>query len=184
METAEIAIKTKWILDPTHTQIAFKVKHLMISHVKGVFKEFGATIETKGEDFMTADIKLWVNPASLDTGDAKRDEHLMGPDFFDVKNNPKITFTANTSEKADNGVIYGLYGDLVIKGIAKRIKLNVVFGGVMKDPWGNEKAGFTVKGNIDRKNWGLTWNAALEAGGMLVSDDVLINCEIELTKQL
>jgi polyisoprenoid-binding protein YceI len=179
----ENTVKTKWGLDPTHSEIAFKVKHLMITNVKGVFKEFEASIYTTGEDFMTSEIDFWLNPASVDTGTPDRDAHLKSADFFDVENFKQISFTGNTFEKVDNDGSYTLYGDLTIKGITKQVKLDVEFGGVMKDPWGNEKAGFAVNGKINRKDWGLVWNAALEAGGLLVGDEVRISCEVELVKQ-
>lgn len=174
--------KIKWVIDPTHSEVGFKIKHLMITNVKGVFKEFEASIYTTGDDFMSAEIDFWLNPASVDTGSPDRDKHLVGPDFFDVENHKEITFVANTYENVDSDGSYELYGDLTIKGITKRIKLDVEFGGVMKDPWGNEKAGFSINGKINRKDWGLTWNAALEAGGVLVSDDVKISCEVQLLK--
>ena len=131
---------------------------------------------------MSAEIDFWMNPASISTGSADRDAHLAGADFFDVENYKEITFIANTYENVDNDGSYELYGDLTIKGITKRIKLDVEFGGVMKDPWGNEKAGFSINGKIIRKDWGLNWNAALETGGVLVSDEVRINCEVQLLK--
>jgi polyisoprenoid-binding protein YceI len=174
--------KTKWVIDPAHTEIAFKVKHLMITNIKGVFKEYDASVYTTGDDFMTGEVDFWMNPASVDTGSPDRDAHLKSADFFDVENHKEITFTANTYEKVDNDGSYELYGDLTIKGITKRIKLDVEFGGVMKDPWGNEKAGFSINGKINRKDWGLNWNAALEAGGLLVSDEVRISCEVQLLK--
>ena len=179
----ETLVKTKWGIDAAHSEIAFKVKHLMISNVKGTFKEFDASIYTTGEDFMTSEIDFWLNPASIDTGAADRDAHLKSADFFDVENHKQITFIGNTYEKVDNDGSYTLYGDLTIKGITKQIKLDVEFGGVMKDPWGNEKAGFTINGKINRKDWGLNWNAALEAGGVLVGEEIKISCEVELLKQ-
>lgn len=174
--------RVKWGIDPTHSEIAFKVRHLMITNVKGVFKEFDAVIYTTAEDFMTAEIDFWANAASVDTGDLKRDEHMKNADFFDVENHKQITFTGNTIEKVDNDGSYEMYGDLTIKGIKRQVKLDVEFGGVMKDPWGNEKAGFTLNGKINRKDWGLNWNAALEAGGVLVSETVTISCEVQLLK--
>jgi polyisoprenoid-binding protein YceI len=179
----ESSVKTKWGIDPIHSEIAFKVKHLMITNVKGVFKEFEASIYTTDENFMTSEIDFWLNPASVDTGNADRDAHLKSADFFDVENHKQISFTGNTYEKVDNDGSYTLYGDLTIKGITKQIKLDVEFGGVMKDPWGNEKAGFTINGKINRKDWGLNWNSALEAGGVLVGEDVRISCEVQLIKQ-
>lgn len=183
MKTAEEPVKIKWGMDKAHTEIAFKVKHLMITSVKGVFKEYEASIYTSGEDFMTSEIDFWMNPASVDTGDPKRDAHLKSPDFFDVEHFKQISFTGNTYEKVDNDGSYTLYGDLTIKGIKKQIKLDVEFGGVIKDPWGNEKAGFTINGKINRKDWELNWNVALDAGGVLVGDDVSISCEVELVRQ-
>lgn len=179
----ETLVKTKWGIDTIHSEVAFKVKHLMISNVKGVFKEFDASIYTTGEDFMTSEIDFWLNPASIDTGAADRDAHLKSADFFDVEKHKQITFIGDSYEKVDNDGSYTLWGDLTIKGITKKIKLDVEFGGIMKDPWGNEKAGFTINGKINRKDWELNWNAALEAGGVLVGDEIKISCDIELIKQ-
>ena len=181
METQDVS-KTKWAIDPAHSEIAFKVKHLMIANVRGSFKEFEASIYTTGDDFMSAEIDCWINPASITTGDAGRDGHLMAADFFDVENFKEINFVANTYENVDNDGSYELHGDLTIKGITKRVKLEVEFGGVVKDPWGNQKAVFTINSKINRKDWGLTWNAVLETGGIAVSEDVWVNCEIQLVK--
>ena len=183
MKTTEEQTKIKWALDPAHSGITFKVKHLMITNVKGVFKEFDASIYTTGKDFMTSEIDFWMNPASVDTGDDKRDEHLKSPDFFDVEKYKQISFSGNTYEKVDDEGRYILYGDMTIKGIKKQIKLDVEFSGLAKDPWGNEKAGFTIEGTINRKDWGLNWNAALESGGVLVSDEVRISCEVQLVRK-
>ena len=182
METAEIQTKTKWSIDSVHSEIAFKVKHLMITNVKGVFKEIEGDIYSTNEKIMTADIDIRINAASIDTGDSKRDEHLKSADFFDVENHKQITFKGTSYDKVDDDGNYKLYGDLTIKDISQKVKLDVEFGGVMKDPWGNQKAGFTVNGKINRKDWGLNWNAALEAGGVLVSDEVKISCELQLVK--
>ena len=183
METTSVTTKTKWAIDHAHSEIGFRVKHLMIANVRGSFKEFDASIYTSGEDFMTAEVDFWVNPASINTGDEKRDEHLRSADFFEVDHFKEITFLANTYEKTPKGGNYALYGDLTIKGITKKIKLNVAYGGLMKDPWGNNKAVFSVSGKINRKDWNLNWNAALEAGGVLVSEDVWLNCELQLAKE-
>jgi polyisoprenoid-binding protein YceI len=182
MKTIEVNTKTKWGIDSMHSEIGFKVKHLMFTNVRGAFKEYDASIFTTGNDFMTAEIDVWINPASINTGDEKRDSHLKSADFFDAENFKEINFTGNTYEKGAEGS-YNLYGDLTIKGVKKQIKLQVEFGGIMKDPWGNEKAVFSISGKINRKDWGLNWNAALEAGGVLVSDDVWISCEVQLAKQ-
>ena len=183
MEKIATDTKIRWGIDPVHSEVSFKVKHLMITNVKGVFNEFDASIYTTGEDFITAEIDFWMNPASVDTNDTKRDEHLKSADFFDVENHKQITFMGDSVENVDNDGSYELYGNLTIKGITHKIKLDVEFGGVMRDPWGNEKAGFTINGKFNRKDWGLTWNTALEAGGVLVSDDIYISCEMQLVKQ-
>ena len=178
-----MATKTKWVIDPSHSEIAFKVKHLMITNVKGIFTEYNASIYTTGEDFMTAEVDFWMNPESVSTKDEKRDGHLKSPDFFDIANHKEITFESNTIEKVDGDGSYELWGELTIKGITKKIKLDVEFGGVVKDPWGAEKAGFTVNGKINRKDWGLLRTAPLASGGVFVRDTVNISCEIELLKQ-
>jgi polyisoprenoid-binding protein YceI len=183
MKAKESDTKTKWGIDTAHSEVGFKVKHLMIANVRGNFKEFDGSIYTTREDFMTAEIDFWVNPASVDTGDDKRDEHLIGADFFDVQQFREINFAGNTCELTSKDDVYLLYGDLTIKGIKKQVKLEVEFSGLAKDPWGNQKAVFQINGKINRKDWGLNWNAALETGGVLVSEDVWINCELQLTKQ-
>jgi polyisoprenoid-binding protein YceI len=173
--------ETKWSIDQAHSEIAFKVRHLMIAHVKGTFKVFDASIYTTAKDFTTATIDLWIDPASITTGDVKRDEHLKGVDFFDVKNHKEITFTSSTIGKADSTGNHELWGELTMKGITKNLKLDVQFGGIANDPWGNEKAGFTVTGKINRSDYGLAWNTATETGGVMISDEILISCEVELT---
>jgi polyisoprenoid-binding protein YceI len=152
----------------------------MISHVRGLFKKFDANVYTYSKDFTTADIDLWIDTDSIDTGDIKRDEHLKGSDFLDVKNHKQITFTSSTMRKPDAMGNLQLWGELTIVGTTRKIKLNVEFGGIVKDPSGNEKAGFTVTGKLNRKDWELEWNSAMEAGGVVVGDEVLISCEIEL----
>jgi polyisoprenoid-binding protein YceI len=172
--------QTKWSIDQSHSEIAFKVKHLMISHVKGSFKTFDASIYTTAKDFSTVEIDLWIDAASINTGDEKRDEHLKSAEFFDVKNHKQITFTASSIGKADAEGNHTIWGELTLKGITKTVKLNAHFGGMVKDPYGNEKAGFAVTGTINRMDWELDWNAAMEAGGILVGEEVSILCDIEL----
>jgi len=172
--------ETKWSIDPAHSEIAFKVRHLMISNVKGCFKTFDASIYTTGKDFSTAEIDLWIDVSSISTNDEKRDGHLAGADFFDAENHKQITFVSNTVEKTDAESNQELWGDLTMRGISKNIKLNVEFGGIATDPWGNEKAGFTVTGKINRTDWGLVWNATMEAGGILVGEEITISCDIQL----
>ena len=173
---------TKWSIDPAHSEIAFKVKHLMIANVRGVFRKFDAIITTTGTDFTTADINLWIDAASINTGDEKRDGHLQSADFLDVMNYKKITFTADAISKTGTDASHEMCGELSIKGITKTIKLNVMFGGIILDPWGNERAGFNVSGKINRKDWKLDWNTMLQLGGVMVSEEVNIICEIQLIK--
>jgi polyisoprenoid-binding protein YceI len=182
MEKTKATAQTKWSLDQAHSEIAFKVRHLMIAHVKGAFKAFDASIYTIAKDFKTANINLWIDTSSITTGDEKRDEHLKSADFFDVQNHNQITFTSSSIEKANLEGTHLLWGKLTMKGITKNVKLTLQFGGIVNDPWGNEKAGFTVTGKINRSDWGLIWNATLETGGFMVSEEVIISCEVELTK--
>jgi polyisoprenoid-binding protein YceI len=170
----------KWILDPSHSELLFKVKHLMISNVKGEFRKFHATVE--GEDFATSPIRVVVDTSSVFTNDDNRDAHLRSGDFFDSDNFPQMLFTGK-SLKQLAGDEWKLTGDLEIKGMSKEVELDVEFGGINKDPWGNEKAGFSINGKINRKDWGLIWNAALETGGVLVSDEVRISGEVQFVKQ-
>jgi len=174
--------KTKWAIDPSHSKIGFKVKHLMISNVLGNFKTFEGLVTTTGNDFSTAEISFSLNSTSIDTEIADRDTHLKSADFFDVENHPKITFEGKGLKDLGDD-LYDLTGNLTIKGITHPITLAVEYGGIMNDPWGNVKAGFSITGKIKRKDWGLNWNAALEAGGVLVGEEVKLNCDIELVKQ-
>lgn len=177
-----MSTKEKWVIDPTHSEIEFKVKHLMITNVKGRFNEFDASIYTTNDNFTSVEIDCFINAASVDTGNEDRDKHLRSSDFFDVENHPQISFQADTVENVDKDGSYELWGNLTIRGISKKIKLDVEFGGIVKDPWGNEKAAFSINGKINRKDWELNWNAALEAGGVLVSEEVRISCEIQLVR--
>jgi polyisoprenoid-binding protein YceI len=174
---------TKWVVDPTHSSIGFKVKHMMFTNVSGTFSDYTITAVTENEDFLHSNIEFAAVVDSVSTGNAQRDEHLKGADFFDAAQFPSIQFKATRYVNIDNDGSYELFGDLTIHGITKPVELSVEYGGLMKDPWGNIKAAFTINGKINRKEWGLNWNAALEAGGVLVSEEVRINCEIQLIKQ-
>lgn len=178
----ETLTKTKWVVDKAHSEFGFKVKHLMITWVKGVFRDVDVTVYTEGDDFLTANIEVRIDAASLYTGDEKRDAHLRSPDFFDVENHKQLVFISKKLEKGRDENSYVLYGVLSIKGITVPVRLDVEYEGSMKDPWGVEKAGFVATGEISRKDWELTWNTALETGGVLVGDEVKINCEIQLMK--
>jgi|TARA_R110002094_G_scaffold59739_1_gene70531 polyisoprenoid-binding protein YceI len=172
---------TKWVLDPAHSEITFKVKHLMISHVKGAFKTFDASID--GEDFRSSNFNVTIDTGSISTNNDDRDAHLKSPDFFEVDQYPKITFVSKSLKKVDDDE-FKLIGDLTIKGTTQEIKLDTEFGGFMKDPYGNEKAGFSIKGKLNRKDFGLNWNAALEAGGVMVGNEIKINAEVQFVKQV
>jgi polyisoprenoid-binding protein YceI len=173
--------QTKWSLDHAHSDITFKVRHMMIAHVKGSFKVFDASIYTYGNDFTTAEINLWIDASSVNTDDKERDEHLKGLEFFDVANHKQINFISSTIGKPDAYGNHELWGELTMAGVKQNVKLDVEFGGIVKDPQGNERAGFTLSGKINRSDWGLTWNTTIETGGFMVSDEVGISCEIELT---
>jgi polyisoprenoid-binding protein YceI len=183
METAtNTATKVKWVLDPSHSEILFKVKHLMITNVKGEFRKFTAEVITEGDTFNATSIKATLDANSIYTNEENRDTHLRSADFFDVENHKEITFEG-TSLKQVRDEKWELIGNLTIKGISREVKFDVEFGGKNKDPWGNEKAGFSLEGKINRKDWGLNWNAMLETGGVLVSDEVRISAEVQFVKQ-
>jgi len=171
---------TKWVLDPTHSELQFKVKHLMITTVTGSFNEFSAELTTDSEDFEHATVSFQAGVTSVDTGNKDRDGHLVSGDFFNAEEFPSITFQS-TSFKKDGGA-YKLAGDLTIKGVTKPVTLDVEFGGTAQDPWGNTKAGFTLSGKINRTDFGLTYNAALETGGVMLSEDVKILGELQFAK--
>ncbi|WP_430786333.1 YceI family protein [Virgibacillus flavescens] len=175
-------VKTKWNVDAAHSSLEFVVKHMMISKAKGVFNEFEALIEADPENLEDATVEFTVDINSIDTRKKDRDDHLRSEDFFDVANHPKMTFVA-TDIKKKSGSNYDVSGDLTIKGITKPVTFEVDYEGSGKDPWGNEVAGFSGGTKISRKEFGLTWNAALETGGVMVGDEVKINIEIEAVKQ-
>lgn len=172
---------TTWAIDPAHSEITFKVKHLMISNVKGEFKTFEASID--GEDFTNSTLSAKIDASSISTNNNDRDTHLKSPDFFEVEQFPEITFKSTSLKKGDDDE-YKLVGDLTIKGVTKEITLDTEFGGFMKDPYGNEKAGFSINGKLNRKDFRLNWNAALEAGGVMVGNEVKINSEVQFVKQI
>lgn len=174
--------KQAWALDPTHSEIQFKVKHLMISTVTGNFHAFSANVETDGDDFSTAKITFNAEIDSISTGDAQRDGHLKSPDFFDAAQFPYIGFES-TSFTKHTGDVYKLSGNLSMHGVTKAVELDAELGGIAKDPWGNTKAGFTISGKINRKDFGLNWNVALETGGILVGEDVKLQAEVQFVKQ-
>lgn len=174
--------RTKWVLDPSHSELLFKVKHLMITNVKGEFRKFSGDAISNGNDFSSAQVNLTIEAPSIFTNNDDRDKHLKSDDFFDVENHSTLQFKSKSLEKTGDDE-YKLKGDLTIKGVTKEVLLDVEFGGINKDPWGAEKAGFSVNGKINRKEWGLNWNAALETGGVLVGEEVKIMAEVQFSKE-
>lgn len=175
--------KTKWAIDVAHSEISFKVKHLMITTVTGHFNKFNLEVETENDDFNRAKkIEFTTDVDSIDTNNEQRNAHLRSADFFNAAVHQQISFSGTYYEA--NSDKANLRGDLTIAGITKPITLNVDFGGLANDPWGGERAGFTVTGKISRKEFGLTYNAMTEAGGVVVGDEIKINAEIQLVKQV
>ncbi len=171
---------TNWIIDASHSEIQFKVKHLVITTVTGSFTEFSGAVEA-GDTFENANISFEANTASISTNSEQRDGHLKSGDFFDTEKFPKLSFKSTKFSKKGDG--FELTGDLTIKDVTNTVTLAVEYGGTAKDPWGNTKAGFEVTGKINRKDFGLTWNAPTEAGGVLVSDEVKLIANVQLLKQ-
>lgn len=173
---------TKWKLDPAHSEITFKVKHLMISTVTGQFRNFNVVAETEGADFSKpGTIEVAIDVASIDTNNEQRDNHLKSEDFFNATKHNQLVFKSTKYE--GNGEDGKLYGDLTVQDKTKSIVLNVEPGGIVVDPYGQTKAGFTVSGKISRKEFGLTWNAVTEAGSVVVGDEIKFQGEIQLVKQ-
>lgn len=173
---------TKWVVDPVHSEIQFKVKHLMITTVTGYFRKYDIDVETENDDFATASkIVFTADVDSIDTNSAQRDTHLKSSDFFEAEKHKQLRFDGKKYEK--KGDESKLTGDLSIRGVTKPITLDVEFAGIVIDPYGQMKAGFTIDGRISRKEFGLQWNAVTEAGQIVVSDEIRIHCEVQLIKQ-
>lgn len=171
---------TKWTIDPTHSEVTFKVKHLMISTVTGNFKVFEGSAESETDEFKSVkNIEFKADVNSINTNNEQRDEHLRSGDFFATEENSEMVFKAESFDVSDDK----LQGELTIKNITRPVTLDVEFGGVVVDPYGQTKAGLTVSGKISRKDFGLTWSPVTEAGSVVVSDQVRINNEIQLVKQ-
>ena len=171
-----------WKFDLSHSELGFKIKHLMITNVSGTFKSFDVDVQTTGTDFTTAQIEARVDMSSINTNNEQRDAHLTNSDFFDAELHPQMVFKS-TGIKAVDKETFELTGDLTIKGITKPIKLNVEYNGLAKDPWGGERAGFAVTGKINRTDWGVSFNGVLETGGLMLGEEVKISAEIELIKE-
>ncbi|WP_224997779.1 YceI family protein [Cesiribacter sp. SM1] len=173
---------TKWVLDPTHSELGFKIKHLMISNVTGSFTKFDAIAETEGDDFSKAKVVSNIEVASINTNNSQRDEHLRNADFFEVETHPNMHFESTRVEKVDDDT-YNLFGNLTIKGTTKPVKVTAEYSGIVRDPYGNTKAGFSLSGKINRKDWGINYNAALETGGVMLGEELKIQGEVQLVKQ-
>ena len=174
--STETLTKTIWGVDPTHSEVQFKVKHLVISTVTGSFNRFEGKVESETDDFNGADVNFSIDVSSIDTNVEDRDNHLKSDDFFSAEKYPNITFEGTYN----NG---SLTGDLTIKDVTKQVELDVDFGGVVVDPYGQTKAGFEVEGKINRKEFGLTWDAVTEAGSVVVGDHVKLQMSVQFVKQ-
>lgn len=174
--------ETKWLSDAMHSELQFKIKHLMISNVSGSLKNFQVEVKTNDEDFSTARINMSAQMDSISTNNEQRDIHLRNSDFFEVEKYPELQFKSTKVEKEDEDTFI-LRGELTMKGVTKPVKLNVEFNGSTKDPWGGERAGFLITGKINRTDWGMNFNSALETGGVMLGEEVRISCEIQLVKQ-
>ncbi|MGO1242739.1 YceI family protein [Sphingobacterium sp. JB170] len=167
-----------WNLDKAHSEIEFKVKHMMVSNVKGQFKDFDVILASDSDDITQGKVNVDIKSGSIDTKSEQRDQHLKSEDFFNVSAYPAIKFTSTEIKKIDDES-YEITGDLTIKEVSKPVTFKAEFGGIAKDPWGNQKTGYTVTGKINRQEFDLTWNTALETGGVMVSNDVKIQAEIQ-----
>lgn len=173
---------TTWVIDPMHSEIQFKVKHLMVSTVTGLFNKYDAKLEMAGDDFEDARITFQADVDSITTGNEQRDGHLKSADFFDAANFPQITFESTGMKKTGDDT-YELHGNLTMRGVTKPVTLKAEYGGQMVDFYGQTKAGFELTGVVKRKEFGLSWDAVTEAGGVVVSDDVRLVLNVQVTKQ-
>jgi polyisoprenoid-binding protein YceI len=173
---------TKWALDPSHSEIQFKVKHMMISTVSGEFGKFDASFEEENGDFTQLKANFTADVDSISTKNEQRDGHLKSPDFFDAASHPQIHFESSKLEKKGDEH-FVLSGNLTIKGVTKPVTLDVINSGVINDPFGYTRTGFEISGKINRKDYGLTWHQLTEAGGLVVSDEIRVNANVEFVKQ-
>ena len=183
MATREMtaAERSTWNIDTDHTNVGFSVRHMMITTVRGQFVGVSGTVELNEEDITQSRVSVRIDAATVDTRSGQRDEHLRSADFFDVASHPYITFESRTVRKAGKGRI-AMEGDLTIRGVTRQVVLDVIEEGRGVDPWGGERVAFTAETKIDRTDYGLTWNQALEAGGVLVSDEVKLVLEVQAVR--
>src|SRR5262245_20674696 len=179
--TAGTQTRTTWAIDPAHTHVAFAVKHLMISTVRGRFGGVSGTVHTDESDWSKSGVEVEIDASTIDTREQQRDGHLKSPDFFDVEKHPKLTF--KSTRVTGSGDQFKVIGDLTIHGVTKAVTLDVTSEGQAKDPWGGERAGFTATTAIKRSDFGLNWNQVLETGGFLVGDEIKISLDVELVKK-
>ena len=173
---------TQWTIDPIHSEVLFKVKHLLISKVTGQFKQFTATVTTEGDDIATAQVHFTAGVDSISTNNEQRDAHLKNGDFFDAENHPELSFNSNKLEQIDDEK-YKLYGTLTMRGTSNPVILDVAYGGITQDPWGFTRVGFEVTGKISRKDFGVSFTMVSETGGLLLGDEVTIHAQTEFVKQ-
>lgn len=174
--------KTNWVIDPTHSEVGFKVKHMMFTNLSGKFNLFEATIENEAEHFETSKISFSADVNSVNTNNDDRDDHLVGADFFDAGKFPKLSFVSTSLKKISENK-FQIVGDLTIKDVTASVSLDSEYSGLMTDPWGNTKIGLSLNGKINRKDFGLTWNSTLETGGVLVGEEIKLLSEIQFIKQ-
>src|SRR3954468_21882901 len=172
---------SNWKIDPSHSAIHFSVRHMVVSKTRGRFTKWTGDIRFDPENPAASSVEVSIDPASIDTADAQRDAHLRSPDFFDVEKFPSAAFRSTKIERA--GGQYRVHGDLTVHGVTRSVVLDATFEGAGKDPWGGERAGFSASVTIDRKDYGLEWNKALETGGLLVGEKVSLDLEVEAVKQ-
>ncbi|MEO6167111.1 MAG: YceI family protein [Chitinophagales bacterium] len=172
----------KWTLDAAHSQFQFKVKHMMLTTITGDFKEFEVNAETEGVDFSTAKISASAAIASVSSGSEQRDTHLKADDFFNAEKYPRLSFTGKSLTHAGDDH-WILQGDITIRDVTKPVSFEVLYMGMIDDPWGNKKVGFEVNGKLKRKEFGLMWDVVTEAGGVVASDDVRIHCNVQFIKE-
>ena len=175
--------QTTWTVDKSHSKVGFSVSHLVITDVDGFFKDYDAQISSNGDDFSTANVELKVNTSSIFTDNEKRDDHLRSDDFFNSEKYPQMIFKGKSMKKVGDKK-YKLIGDFTIREVTKQVELDVKFNGIVKDPWGNTKAGFKVTGEIDRFDYNLKWDKSIETGSLVVGKEVELVIDLQLVKKL